>query len=55
MGSGSNPAGEYECVDVRRSHRDGVEHADVSQFTERAEPVHRLGGYTEACSDPLYA
>ena len=54
MGSGSNPAGEYECVDVRRSHRDGVEHADVSQFTERAEPVHRLGGYTEACSDPLY-
>src|SRR5207253_11153490 len=54
MGSGSNPVGEYECIDVRWSDPDGVEHADVSQFTERAEPVHRLGGYVEVCSDLLY-
>src|SRR2546427_12796303 len=53
MGSGSNPVGEYECIDVRWSHPDGVEHADVSQFAERAEPVHRLGGYVEVCSDLL--
>jgi hypothetical protein len=26
----------------------------VSQFTERAEPVHRLGGYMEVCSDLRY-
>jgi hypothetical protein len=46
-GSGSNPVGKYECIDVRWSHPDGVEHADVSQFTERAEPVHRVGGDCE--------
>src|SRR6266705_196511 len=51
MGSGSNPVGEYECIDVRWSDPDGVEHADVSQFTERAEPVHRLGAYVEVYSD----
>jgi hypothetical protein len=31
-----------ECIDARRAIRDGVEHADVSLFTERAEPVYRL-------------
>ena len=51
MGSGSNPVGEYECIDVRWSDPDGVERADVSQFTERAEPVHRLGAYVEVYSD----
>jgi len=51
MGSGSNPVGEYECIDVRWSDPDGVEHADVSQFTERAEPVHRLGAYVEVYRD----
>src|SRR5438552_10964178 len=51
MGSGSNPVGEYECIDVGWSDPDGVEHADVSQFTERAEPVHRLGAYVEVYSD----
>jgi hypothetical protein len=35
MGSGSNPADEYGCVDVRCSDRDRVEHADVSNTEVR--------------------
>ena len=47
----SIPAGEYERLDVGSSYPDSVEHTYVSQFAALAEPIDRLGGYVEECSD----
>jgi len=51
---GSTPAGEYECIDIRWSDPDRVEHADVSQSALRAESVDGFRRYREVCSDVPY-
>src|SRR5438128_9786122 len=52
LGSGGPfQAGEYERLDVGSSYPDSVEHTCVSQFAALAEPIDRLGGYVEECSD----
>jgi len=51
---GSTPAGGYECIDIRWSDPDRVEHADVSQSALRAESVDGFRRYREVCSDVPY-
>jgi len=48
--------GEDERIDVRWSYPDGVEHADVWQFTERAEMQasrSHFSPFSTACPLPV--